>query len=578
MPIQVHPDGPRDAKIMVVGEAPSRNEILAGKPFIGSSGRELDKMLHEAGILRSECFLTNVARVQPPRNDIKKFFLKDTPKNRIPGPEILEGIELLKQEIAEVQPNVIIALGDTALWALTGERGITKWRGSILTVKPEFEFDGISVKVIPTFHPSAILRKWDWRFIAVQDLRRAAAEAAFPEINYPDYQFIIRPSFETAMRTLDKLLNLANGDAVWGDFTGGEYHGMSGKKDAQIGPRCGTINPPKLMLTGDIETRRGHIACLGIGWSKTEAICIPFICVSSATGYWSEEEEVAIVCKLRDLFAHPEIGWVFQNGLYDYQYLMKHWKFVPRLYMDTMLAQHTCFAGLQKGLDFQSSIYCEYHRYWKDEGKEFHESIKSLDDEDTYWIYNCKDCVSTYEIAGVHEKNIRALKAQAPYAFQMDQFYPVLTMMLRGVRIDKDKKTKLFFELTDAIAEREQWMQDVLGKVLNPRSPKQMQNFFYNELGLPAQKNRKTGRPTANDEALQKLAKKEPLVQPVVKVISEIRSLGVFLSTFVKAPTSEDGRMRSSYNIAGTETFRWSSAADAFGQGMNLQNIPKGNE
>ena len=334
----------------------------------------------------------------------------------------------------------------------------------------------------------------------------------------------------------------------------------------------------QLILGGDIETRRGHIACFGISWSATEAICIPFICVENNEGYWTYEEEAAILWKLHELFSHDNIGWIFQNGIYDLQYFAVRWGFIPRMWMDTMLAHHTCFAGLPKGLDFQSSIYCAYHRYWKDEGKEFHESIKSPSDEDTYWVYNCKDCVTEFEIAQTLDPMIKRMGQQEPYLFQMAQFMPVLRMMLRGVNVNVTRKNELAMELFDAIASRQQWLENAVGHALNPKSPKQMQEFFYNEMGLPTQKIRKTGRPTTNNEALETLAKKEPLIKPVTDCIAELRSLGVFLSTFIRAPLGEDGRLRSSYNIAGTETFRWSSSKDAFGTGLNLQNISKGTE
>lgn len=339
-----------------------------------------------------------------------------------------------------------------------------------------------------------------------------------------------------------------------------------------------TFPENKLTLSGDVETRAGFIVCFGIGWSDTEAMSIPFICLEQPEGYWSYEEEVAIIEKLMQLFTHPNIEWIFQNGLYDYQYFAANWGFIPRIGMDTMLAQHTCFAGLPKGLDFLSSLYCEYHRYWKDEGKEFHSNIKTKDEETKYWVYNCKDCVATFEAARTLDKTIDALNLREPYQFQMSQFMPVLRMMLRGVRIDQEQKNALASKLFDAMYERETWMYEVLGKVLNPRSPKQMQEFFYGDLGLPVQKNRKTGKPTVDDDALQTLAKKEPLVRPVAEIIAEYRSIGVFLSTFVKAELSADGRARSSYNIAGAETYRWSSSKDAFGQGLNLQNLSKGTE
>ena len=75
MPVKTKFSGPLDAKIMVVGEAPGADEEIAGVPFVGTSGTELTKMLNEAGILRSECFLTNVCKYRPPENKIENFFL-----------------------------------------------------------------------------------------------------------------------------------------------------------------------------------------------------------------------------------------------------------------------------------------------------------------------------------------------------------------------------------------------------------------------------------------------------------------------------------------------------------------------
>src|SRR5690606_180190 len=103
----------------------------------GASGLELTKMLHEAGIPRSECFITNVCKYQPPYNDIGKWI--DERKTPPPGfvrhpslsnwlhPKVLEGVLELEQEIRNVKPNLVIALGNTPLWATTGLSGITKW-------------------------------------------------------------------------------------------------------------------------------------------------------------------------------------------------------------------------------------------------------------------------------------------------------------------------------------------------------------------------------------------------------------------------------------------------------------------
>jgi DNA polymerase-1 len=83
-------------------------------------------------------------------------------------------------------------------------------------------------------------------------------------------------------------------------------------------------------------------------------------------------------------------------------------------------------------------------------------------------------------------------------------------------------------------------------------------------------------RPTTDEEALGLIAEREPLLLPITQKISEMRSLGVFLSTFVRAPLDIDGKTRCMFKVAGTKTYRFASSKNAFGTGMNLQNIPSG--
>src|SRR2546425_3525473 len=120
----VRPTGSPTAKVMVVGEAPGADEERKGIAFCGSSGWELDKMLKEVGLNRDSCFVTNVVRYRPEDNDIAHF-IPTTKKAITPAhvqlrdkwvlPVVKEGYELLMQEIALVQPQIIIALGGTAL-------------------------------------------------------------------------------------------------------------------------------------------------------------------------------------------------------------------------------------------------------------------------------------------------------------------------------------------------------------------------------------------------------------------------------------------------------------------------------
>lgn len=198
--------------------------------------------------------------------------------------------------------------------------------------------------------------------------------------------------------------------------------------------------------------------------------------------------------------------------------------------------------------------------------------------DEALWAYNCMDNCYTFEIAETLEKVLEDLHLTEQNRFQQAMFWPVLQTMIRGCRIDHTNRGKFALDLTDAIAEREAWLQDILGHPLNPKSSKQMKQFFYEDLNLPVRINRKTGQPSLDDESLQNLAGKFPIIQPIVQRVSEIRSLNVFLSTFVNMPLDIDKRMRTAYNIAGAETYRFSSRENAFGSGGNLQNLPKGDE
>lgn len=198
------------------------------------------------------------------------------------------------------------------------------------------------------------------------------------------------------------------------------------------------------------------------------------------------------------------------------------------------------------------------------------------------WTYNCLDVVRTRECGETELANLKAFGLEAQDAFQQRMFWPVLEAMKRGIRIDTTERNRLNLALEEELAEREQWFIDVLGHPLNPKSPKQMAALFYDDFHMPVMRKKgKYGVPgsiTCDDEALRKIAYREPLLLPLLRKISEYRSIGVFLSTFVRAPLDVDERMRCSYNICGTETFRLSSSENAFGSGTNLQNVPSGGE
>ena len=107
-------------------------------------------------------------------------------------------------------------------------------------------------------------------------------------------------------------------------------------------------------------------------------------------------------------------------------------------------------------------------------------------------------------------------------------------------------------------------------------SPTFSMDIFYRQLGIQPVLHKKTKKSTLNVTSFETLKKRAPWATPIFDSLEKIRSIGVFISHFLDMPLSPDGRIRTSFNIAGTDTFRWSSSSNPFGEGTNLQNIPKG--
>lgn len=559
-----HGDGPIPARIMLVGEYWGEDEEREGLPFVGTTGMELNRMLHEVGIMRSECFLTNVINHQPPgksqgrpvNNDITAWIpmrKKDVTAAHIPlknlkvMPVVVEGYLALRKEIDLVKPNLIIAMGNVAMWALTGKWGIMNWRGSQLMTDA---MEGPQVKVIPTHNPAAVLREWPLRAAVLEDLRRAKRNSYTATYTPPARKYIIRPNLNQVMDCLKALhARLESGEEVWMDF--------------------------------DIETRSGHIECFSLSWSRLDAICIPIMSYTGTEGYWSTEEETNIIYASYRVLTHPRAKIRWQNGLYDAQYTHRWWLFIPRGCQDTMISQHTIFSDQPKALHYQASVYADWYVYWKEEGKLWNPKMAP----EQRWAYNCDDCVYTREIGEVEAQVVEKMGLKEVHDFQQKLFWPVLKAMNRGVRIIEGNATDLAVEIQEQISIRESFLFQVVGHPININSSQQLQAFFYTDLQqrviMSKAKKGSPAHPTCDDEALKTIGVREPLLLPIVNCIADIRTLEKFLGDFVLMKRDTDGRMRCSFNIGGSEkgksapkTYRLSSSKSAFGSGGNMQTIP----
>lgn len=148
------------AQILFVGEAPGRNEDEQGLPFVGAAGKNLDKLLEKVGLSLNDIYIANILKCRPPEN-----------RNPLPE-EIKAHTPWLVEQIKEMKPKVVCSLGNFAtkfflaegdLDKMEKQPGITQVHGKIKYI----EISGVKIKLIPLFHPAAIiynrslLEKWE---------------------------------------------------------------------------------------------------------------------------------------------------------------------------------------------------------------------------------------------------------------------------------------------------------------------------------------------------------------------------------------------------------------------------------
>lgn len=183
--IYVPAEGPSNAKLVVCGEAPGAHEEEQRRPFVGPTGTIVRDCLRTLGYDETQVYYTNVVKIRPPDNKIESLHYL--------GKTISDFIPQLQAELQALQPNAILALGNTALEALTGHRGIEKYRGSIMPSSC------CSSKVIPTIHPASLLhddgggRMHTWKDLVYikWDFNRAIKQSAFSEYNPPRRNLLV---------------------------------------------------------------------------------------------------------------------------------------------------------------------------------------------------------------------------------------------------------------------------------------------------------------------------------------------------------------------------------------------------
>jgi uracil-DNA glycosylase len=361
--------GHRHMKAVLVGEAWGRREAQFQHALVGPSGRELTLELGISGfaphmIVRcrrckretefrdSHCehcaeyiwpnefdliahwkrlrdlgiAVTNVFNTQPPGNDLG-FFFGYEPETEMPGwkasqksggshlrAEHFHHLKRLWHELDDLQPNLVVCMGNAACWAVLGQTKISVLRGTV-AMSPR-----LGLKVLPTFHPAAVLRNMPLRVSTIADWQKAAREAETPTITRPKrYILQVDPDAE--------------------------------------GLRCGDawLREPALAYAVDIETYGGLITMVGFAHTRDDIVVFPFRGLDG--NYWPDPNLEFEAWKIVQRGLLSPVPKIFQNGLYDISYFMRMGLQVRNAQHDTMLWHHSEYPELPKSLGYLGSIY-----------------------------------------------------------------------------------------------------------------------------------------------------------------------------------------------------------------------------
>lgn len=537
--------------IWIVGEAPGAEEDQSGVPFVGSSGRELDRMLVEAGVNLSDCCWVNPYKVRPPLNDIER--IEET------GITKKEFEEQFYEELNEYKPSFIVPVGGTALQILCGftidsrdkTSKISKWRGSLLSSE-ELRW---SHYVIPNFHPAYILREWSDRDVAVFIFRRVKEEFDFWRANgrhqpLPARELIVDPSFDEAREYLRSLIN-------------------DGKP-----------------ISKDIEllARRVPI-CIALSNRRDSAISISYFDYPPREQgvLWRLIEETGQRCRtIGQNWTTFDANWTQALGFDS----------CVGTCDDTLVRHHVLHPEMSHKLDFQVMQYTR-EPFYKDEGKGWtvREGLPKLK------RYNCKDAACTLEIYEEQEiefaENPGLRRFYEEYEMPLARAFHLIDK--RGIFTDNEALSTLRKEVIKELGERcveisgglsnrpvvySQPMATQLSKqlnvnpkeVLNISSVPQLKEVLKNVLKIKLKTDKHTGKESTGEESLNEAF--AATGNGVLKNVLRVRELNKMLGTYIDARL-DSNVFYSCYSVTGTVTGRRASRKNVFGFGSNGQNQPK---
>lgn len=528
----VLPTGNINGRILLIGDAPVKDEDLLGRPFVGTSGQLLGELMAGVGLKPEDCYVHTCCMCRPPQS-------------RQPLKEELEACHPYINWIISQMPNLklIIPLGATAIYSTLKLKKVMDKRGC-LTVKDGRTF-------LPVLHPAAVLRNINHKSLLERDLR-FAKEFIEGEIKQGEY-ILVRD--ESDLRTLYADLNAAEVIAVDIETSTQEKNSFSNFIDDDI-------------------------IGMSFAWKEKHGVYLPF--KSAGKDFWSKDTMEFAKTTLATILQQPGKKLIFHNGKFDLNFLRK--RFDMHLYeyyevdgklkfpyhFDTMLAHHLLDENAPHDLKWLSREFSDL-AFYENELKNYVKAEKIKDygniPLDIIYSYGAADADATLRL---YNKFMPQIKERGLDKLFFGLIMPLATVLAQaeynGVKVDKELLNSLDIKLKADIAASEAEIYRLAGKTFNINSRQQLTEVLFTNLKLPKPKKRTdSGAISTDAETLSGI--KHPIIDNLMAYYGAKKLHSTYVVSILEKMDTVD-RLHTSYLAHGTTSGRLSS------RGPNLQNIP----
>lgn len=535
----VDPLNARGSVIAIIGDYPSEEESRTQRPFTGTTGEELDRTLHLAGVKRKDVITTNTILCRPPKGKLRDFMTIVNRENKQKEKNYRTAVEIAKQEGRELPPKPdltpspidcckprlqeelkhitnFITMGDVSTKAITGSDA------SILSIRGGFmDLQNPVRRVMPTVHPSFALKQ-------------------------PRFKHVFRNDVFKGLRWFRGVAKWNPPELIW--------HPSAQQIRDFLQERKGRILAYDLETDG-IEPLTARIWCLAIGDDK-KALAIDILSKNGITRFYSPDEEVEIIATLKEYFEDPkEIKYGWNIVTYDNAVLQHYWNINIVNYLDGILMHKSAESEMPHGLGYVGSLYTEVHA-WKVDRNGNKLAFGAETDEDLL-KYCATDVAVTYSVLAPVMAQVKLRDQLGVYKFDQRVQEVCRSMHEIGMYVDQNKR--LYYE-KKMIKRRQQLLQLIREGVgsakFNPGSTFQVRDLLFEkwQIEIPLHdKDRLTGAgdPSTSDLVLRTVLTDRSVPKEqreLIKLIRYYRKIQKTLGTYVTKLRYTDVEIESDLN------------------------------